>query len=296
MKKLLFLILFLTGCEIVADDVSVLKADAYLDEVPSDKTAVLQLQNKKIRENNLEYIQFYRKLVPILQEKGYRIVDKNQPHSVVLKLYFGVAATNFAHMRFGVQEQMNEPAEAEELNPSLSAIYTRVKLYSKFLRLTAVDARNPKRELWKVIFSKEDPAEDFRSAQYDLLYLFSRYMEKDSTFQITGKIPDAEIYQRFILHLSPEKTDLSVYMPMERKNDYQQRLQAKIDANPEMFADCGLKNPAKVRFELSALGTIRALKTSADNKECLAEKLENMLSAPIGIPENEMFVVKIPQK
>ena len=102
-------------------------------------------------------------------------------------------------------------------------------------------------------------------------------MEKDSTFQITGKIPDAEIYQRFILHLSPEKTDLSVYMPMERKNDYQQRLQAKIDANPEMFADCGLKNPAKVRFELSALGTIRALKTSADNKECLAEKLENML-------------------
>lgn len=50
------ILLFLTtACQLPIEDGALLKVDAYAEEIPAVKTAVLRLKNRKIRKNNLEY-------------------------------------------------------------------------------------------------------------------------------------------------------------------------------------------------------------------------------------------------
>ena len=292
MKRWLFSVLLLAACQAPIDDGSILKVDAYFDGIPADKTAVIVLQNKQIRKNNLEYVQFYRKLIPILKEKGYRPVDENQPHAVILKLYFGVQNAGYLRSRYGVEEKA-EPAAADELQPLLSALYTRTRLYAKFLRLTAVDARDPSRELWKIVIIKEGAKSDFRSAQYELLYLLSRYMERDSSVQISGNLPYSEVYQRFVKKLSPSSMDTALYMPMENKYAYAERMQKKINANPAVFAPCGMTEKVEIVFRVSDFGTITYFKAALPDemRNCVFQALESLTEPPIDIPADEAFIV-----
>ena len=74
-----------------------------------------------------------------------------------MNLTFGVQLTNYLRYRYSIAE----PSEAsvDEFDAMVSSLYARTKLYSKFLRLRAVDASRPERELWKVQVVKEDTAE-----------------------------------------------------------------------------------------------------------------------------------------
>lgn len=293
MKKLLVLLLLLTGCRLPSESGAILKADAYSGEIPTDKTAILRLQNRIIRENSLEYRQFYPKVAELLKQKGYRIVDKTAPHAVVIKLYFGVQKTNYLRGRYSIGTTEELPFSDEAFMRMLS-VYKKINLYSKFLRVIAVDAKNPKRELWKIKIVKEDEAEDFRSAQYELLYLLSRYMERDSTIQLQGNLLKNEVYQRFVQNISPAQTDLTAYLPMELKSDYAKYLQEIIRANPKTFAACGIKSPVWARFEVSPFGTLNAFETNAAERDCLANALESLLPAPVGVPEHETYTVTVP--
>lgn len=297
MTKPLLLLLFLAGCQLPAENGTPLKVDAYSAEIPADKTAVVRLQNKIIRQNSLEYRDFYPKLKAVLTEKGYRIVSENQPHAVVLKLYFGVRRTNYWNGRYSIGKTSKPSAYSDDVFAQVLSVYKKTNLYSKFLRVVAVDAGNPKRELWKVTAVKEDEAEDFRSAQYELLYLFSRYAERDSLLQIRGNLSGNEVYQRFIRKVSPAQTDMTAYLPMELKSDYQKWLQNKVNACAKIFVPCGLKAGTWARFELSAFGTVEFFETNADSeraKSCLAETLESLVLAPVGIPKDETYTVVIP--
>ncbi|MBS6473485.1 MAG: hypothetical protein KH347_04455 [Acetobacter sp.] len=267
MKKLLVLLLLLTGCRLPSESGAILKADAYSGEIPTDKTAILRLQNRIIRENSLEYRQFYPKVAELLKQKGYRIVDKTAPHAVVIKLYFGVQKTNYLRGRYSIGTTEELPFSDDALMRMLS-VYKKINLYSKFLRVIAVDAKNPKRELWKIKIVKEDEAEDFRSAQYELLY--------------------------FVQNISPAQTDLTAYLPMELKSDYAKYLQEIIRANPQTFAACGIKSPVWARFEVSPFGTLNAFETNAAERDCLANALESLLPAPVGVPEHETYTVTVP--
>lgn len=293
MFRCLLLLLLLSGCRLPSESGAVLKADAYSDEIPADKTAVLRLQNRIVRENNLEFRQFYPKLERLLKQKGYRIVDKSNPHAVVIKLYFGVQRTNYVSGRYsvGTAERLSF---SDDMLMRILSVYKKTNLYSKFLRVVAVDAKNPKRELWKVKIVKEDDAEDFRSAQYELLYLLARYMERDSTVQLRGKLLKNEVYQRFVHNVSPARTDLTAYLPMELKNDYEKNLQNIVRANPQAFAACGIKLPVWARFEVSPFGTLKAFETDAAERDCLADALESLLPAPVGVPEHETYSVTVP--
>lgn len=306
MIKKLWFILLLASCQLPSEDGMNLKVDAFLGEIPANKTAVIQLQNRSIKENSLEYKQFYRKLKPVLEAKGYEIVSQDQKPDVILKLYFGSQQTNYLRERSkvtGVGSQ--ESAPFDEPTAVVTASYARTALYSKFLRMTAVDAKNPTKELWKIQIVKEDSAEDFRSAQDPLLYLFSLYAEKDSKRQIDGKLLSSEFYQRFVHKLSPAEADPYIYLPAERKHDYERRLQAKINAHATDFEKCGLKEKHLVDFEVSAFGsfsTFRPTKTYSFPAEtlpekvriCLADVLEPLLEPPLDIPTDEVMTIKLP--
>jgi len=290
------ILLFLTAaCRLPIEDGALLKVDAYAEETPVVKTAVLRLKNKKIRKNNLEYKQLYRKLAPVLERKGYRLVPENGNPAVILNLTFGVQLTNYLRYRYSIAE----PSEAsvDEFDAMVSSLYARTKLYSKFLRLRAVDASRPERELWKVQVVKEDAAEDFRSAQDALLYLLNRYIEKDSIVQLNGDLLTTELFQRFVQNLSVTEVDYTRYEPMERKAVYRQKLQSDLDAHAAEFKACGVKGRIKAVFEPSAFGTLLSFETRpklGDARLCAAETLENLLPPPVGIPEHESFEVVLP--
>lgn len=295
--KALIMLLLTAACSLPIEDGASLKVDAFAEETPAVKTAVLRLKNKKIRENSLEYKQFLRKLEPVLNRNGYRLVSACDNPAVVLNLTFGVQLTDYLRYRYSVNDSA---ARVVDWDATMAALYARTRLYSKFLRLRAVDAADSKREYWKVTVIKEDFAEDFRSAQNDLLYLLDRYIEKDSTIRLNGKVPATELYQRFVQNLDAAEVDYSRYEPMERKAAYGRDLQNAVNARAAEFESCGVRQKIKVVFEPSLFGTLLSFQTnpalSGNERVCVAEKLENLLPPPVGIPEHESFVVVLPSE
>lgn len=294
--KAIMLLLLTAACHLPAEDGALLKVDAYAEETPAVKTAVLRLKNKKIRENSLEYKQFLRKLEPVLNRKGYRLVSDGENPAVVLNLTFGVQLTDYLRYRYAV----NIPSvRIADWDASIASLYARTRLYSKFLYLRALDSADSKREYWKVTVIKEDFAEDFRSAQNALLYLLDRYIEKDSIIRLNGKVLATELYQRFVQNLDAAEVDYSRYEPMERKAAYGRNLQNAVNARAAEFKACGIGKKVKVVFEPSLFGTLLSFETNpalGDERICAAETLENMLAPPVGIPEHESFEVVLPSE
>ena len=295
--KAIMLLLLTAACHLPAEDGALLKVDAYAEETPAVKTAVLRLKNKKIRENSLEYKQFLRKLEPVLNRKGYRLVSDGENPAVVLNLTFGVQNTGSFSVKYGF-DTPDEPHPYEEIPGLLSSIYTRKKLYSKFVKLTAVDAAHPKRELWKVKVVKEDASEDFRSAQNELLYLLSKYIETDSSEQIDGTVMDTELYQRFEMKQSAAETDLSLNAGMERKWAYEKRLRDRLRAEQTKFVRCGLKTKTAAVLDVSSFGFLTEIEFRPDIRDarirsCVSDTVESFLPPPVGIPKGERFSVEI---
>ena len=293
--KGLIILLLTAGCSLAAEDGVSLKVDAFAEETPAVKTAVVRLMTKKIRENSLEYKQFYRKLKPVLEARGYDLTS-DRP-AVVIKLTFGVQNTGSFSAKYGF-DTPDDPHPYEEIPGLLSSVYMRRKLYSKFVKLTAVDAAHPKRELWKVKAVKEDASEDFRSAQNELLYLLSKYIETDSSEQIKGTVSDTELYQRFELKQSAAETDLSANAGMERKLAYEKRLRDRLRAERKKFVRCGLKTKTAAVLDVSSFGFLTEIRFAPDIRDarvrsCVADTVESLLPPPIAIPSGERFSVQI---
>lgn len=237
-----------------------------------------------------------RKLEPVLNRKGYRLVSDGENPAVVLNLTFGVQLTDYLRYRYAV----NIPSvRIADWDASIASLYARTRLYSKFLYLRALDSADSKREYWKVTVIKEDFAEDFRSAQNALLYLLDRYIEKDSIIRLNGKVLATELYQRFVQNLDAAEVDYSRYEPMERKAAYGRDLQNAVNARAAEFKACGIGKKVKVVFEPSLFGTLLSFETNpalGDERICAAETLENMLAPPVGIPEHESFEVVLPSE
>ena len=294
-KTVLLALLLLAGCRLPEEDAAMLKTDAYLETVPADKRAVVRLTAENLSENSLEYKQFCRKLTAVLQSKGY---DTNaDTPAVIINLDFGVKNTNTLHVKYGFNTP-EKPHSYDEVSGSLTSVYTRRKLYSKFVKLTAVDAARPKRELWKVEAVKEDAAEDFRSAQNELLYLLSKYIEADSSEQIKGTVLDTELYQRFVLKLSAGETDLSLNAGMEQKREYEKRLRERLKTENAQFVRCGLNRKTTAVLDVSSFGFLTEIEFNpsiADTRvrSCVADLVESFLPPPVGVPNGERFSVEM---
>lgn len=91
--------ILLTGCVLSEGEAFRLKADAYLETVPENRSASVRLMTKKLRENNLEYKQFYRKLKSVLEARGYDLTS-DRP-AVEIKLTFGVQNTGSFSAKYG---------------------------------------------------------------------------------------------------------------------------------------------------------------------------------------------------
>lgn len=287
--------ILLTGCVLSEGEAFKLKADAYLETVPENRSASVRLMTKKLRENSLEYKQFYRKLKSVLEARGYDLTS-DRP-AVEIKLTFGVQNTGSFSAKYGF-DTPDEPHPYEEIPGLLSSIYTRKKLYSKFVKLTAVDAAHPKRELWKVKVVKEDASEDFRSAQNELLYLLSKYIETDSSEQIDGTVMDTELYQRFEMKQSAAETDLSLNAGMERKRAYEKRLRDRLRAERTKFVRCGLKTKTAAVLDVSSFGFLTEIEFRPDIRDtrirsCVSDTVESFLPPPVGIPKGERFSVQV---
>mgnify|MGYP007008497461 FL=1 len=289
-KTVLLALLLLAGCRLPEEDAAMLKTDAYLETVPADKRAVVRPTAENLSENSLEYKQFCRKLTAVLQSKGY---DTNaDTPAVIINLDFGVKNTNTLHVKYGFNTP-EKPHSYDEVSGSLASVYTRRKLYSKFVKLTAVDAARPKVEV-----VKEDAAEDFRSAQNELLYLLSKYIEADSSEQIKGTVLDTELYQRFVLKLSAGETDLSLNAGMEQKRAYEKRLRERLKTENAQFVRCGLNRKTTAVLDVSSFGFLTEIEFNpsiADTRvrSCVADLVESFLPPPVGVPNGERFSVTV---
>lgn len=113
-------------------------------------------------------------------------------------------------------------------------------------------------------------------------------------------MPATELYQRFVQNLDAAEVDYSRYEPMERKAAYGRDLQNAVNARAAEFESCGVRQKIKVVFEPSLFGTLLSFQTNpaldGNERVCVAEKLENLLPPPVGIPEHESFVVVLPSE
>ena len=199
MKKFLSLIFFfLIGCQLPIEKDIPISVDSYLLKVPSVKTAVIHLANEKMSKDDIEYLQFFDKLKPILIAKGYRLTN---PAAVILRLEFGVKKEKQVSVKSAIDTmKYDHPADEPSVLPTTQ--YNRMDVFEKYITITAVPAEKGKQPLWKTTVSLKDYASDFRSAQDKLLYLLSHFIEKDSGRQISANLTDTEFYQRYELNYS----------------------------------------------------------------------------------------------
>ncbi|HAW33392.1 MAG TPA: hypothetical protein DCX19_01965, partial [Alphaproteobacteria bacterium] len=78
--------LALMGCQLPAVRETEVEFDAWSRRVPTDRTAVIHLLNTDVTANDIEYLQFYDRLKPVLEMNGYRLTS---PAAVILRLKFG---------------------------------------------------------------------------------------------------------------------------------------------------------------------------------------------------------------
>lgn len=270
-----------------------MSVDSYVDRIPDSKTAVLRLENKDMTAKDLEVVKLVDGLRPILSEKGYTLVSEKDPHDVVLKLFFAVRQNGSRASKYSF-DSSDTPSiaygENDTYTADMTTLYFRTRLYKKILRVTAADGKG--NQFWKTIVEKEDEKDDFRSAQEQLLYLFGKFVEKDSRFRITGRLSRSEFDQRRRKGLPAAESAGSYYTPAENRNDYERRLQDKINANADVFRKCGITEKTHFYFDVSAFGTLPSfdpltaagVKTLTNGQAaCTADAIETFLDPPEGV-------------
>ena len=274
-------------------DGDLMSVDAYVNEIPSVKTSVLRLDNKDLNLKDLEVVELIDRLRPVLKSKGYVPVSGNERPEVVLRLFFGVRQDGSRAKKYSF-DSSDTPTmpygENDTYTADMTTLYFRDKLYRKILKMTAEDQKG--RQFWKITVEKEDENDDFRSSQEQLLYLFDKFIERDTHKRLTGRLSRSEFDQRRRKSLSAAKSAESYYAPAENRNDYERRLQNKINANSDAFRACGLDGKTRFYFDVSAFGTlpsfdpstVTGLKTlSTEEADCIAKTIEPMLEPPEGV-------------
>ena len=302
MKKLfLFICFFLTGCQVPIEKEIPLTVDSYLRKVPPVKTAVIHLANEKMSKDDIEYLQFFDKLKPILAAKGYRL--KN-PAAVILRLEFGVKKEKQVSIKSTIDTaEYAHPIDEPSVLPTTQ--YNRYDMFEKYITITAVPAEKDQQPLWKTTVSMKDYASDFRSAQDKLLYLLSHFIEKDSGHQISANLTDTEFYQRYALNYSAaEASPLFVTEP-EMRRRYLDELQARVNRHGDDFRKCGLAEKREMTFRISPFGTLPSFgfKETHDVwgmplkekvRECIAKHLEPLLKPPHDLDTDQPITIMIP--
>lgn len=302
MKKLFLAVFFLmTGCQLPIEKDIPISVDSYLRKVPAVKTAIIHLKNEKMSKDDIEYLQFFDKLKPILTAKGYRLTN---PAAVILRLEFGVKKEKPVSIKSAIDTaEYVHPIDEPSVLPTTQ--YNRLDVYEKYITLTAVQADKTERPLWKTTVSLKDYASDFRSAQDKLLYLLSHFIEKDSGRQIFASLTDTEFYQRYALNYSvAEASPLFVSEP-EMRRHYLRELQTRVDAHIDDFKKCGLTERREVAFRISPFGTlpsfdfketfaISGLPLNEKVRLCIASYLEPLLEPPHDLDTTQPISVVIP--
>ena len=293
MFKFLLSVFLLTACQMPMKDGDLMSVDAYVRKIPDAKKAVLRLENKDVTDKDLEVVTLIDGLRPVLSEKGYTLVSKAEAHDIVLNLFFAVRQNGSwaGKYSFDSGDAPSMPyGENDTYRADMTTLYFRNKVYKKILRMTAADKNG--NQFWKISVEKEDEKDDFRSAQEQLLYLFAKFVEKDSRFRITGRLTRSEFGQRKRKGLSAAESAESYYAPAENRNDYERHLQNKINANAAAFRACGLNGKTQFYFDVSAFGTLPSfnpltlagIKTlTSEQADCVAKAIEPMLEPPEGV-------------
>ena len=302
MKRLFLIALFLiTGCQLPIEKDIPVSVDSYLLKVPPVKTAVIHLVNEKISKDDIEYLQFFEKLKPVLTAKGYRL--KN-PAAVILRLEFGVKKEKQVSIKSAIDTmKYDHPADEPSVLPTTQ--YNRLDEYEKFITITAVPAGKTEQPLWKTTVSLKDYAPDFRSAQDKLLYLLSHFIEKDSERKISANLTDTEFYQRYKLNYSAAEASALFVTEPEMRRRYLNALQERVDKHADDFKKCGLTERREIAFRISPFGTLpsfdfketfNALGGSIKEKvrSCIAGYLEPLLEPPHDLDTDQPMSVIIP--
>ena len=302
MKKLFLIALFLiTGCQLPIEKDIPVSVDSYLLKVPPVKTAVIHLINEKVSKDDIEYLQFFEKLKPVLTAKGYRL--KN-PAAVILRLEFGVKKEKQVSIKSAIDTmKYDHPADEPSVLPTTQ--YNRLDEYEKFITITAVPAGKSDQPLWKTTVSLKDYAPDFRSAQDKLLYLLSHFIERDSGRRISANLTDTEFYQRYELNYSAAEASALFVTEPEMRRRYLDELQKRVDDHAADFRKCGLTEKREIAFRISPFGTLPSfdfketfniLGTSVKEKvrECIARSLEPLLEPPHDLDTDQPMSVIIP--
>ncbi|MBO4643205.1 MAG: hypothetical protein J5716_01185 [Alphaproteobacteria bacterium] len=302
MKKLFLAVFFLmTGCQLPIEKDIPVSVDSYLRKVPAVKTAIIHLKNEKMSKDDIEYLQFFDKLKPILTAKGYRLTN---PAAVILRLEFGVKKEKQVSIKSAIDTaEYAHPVDEPSVLPTTQ--YNRLDVYEKYITLTAVQADKAEQPLWKTTVSLKDYASDFRSAQDKLLYLLSHFIEKDSGQQISANLTDTEFYQRYALNFSAAEASALFVTEPEMRRRYLRELQIRVDAHAADFKKCGLTEKREIAFTISPFGTLPSFgfketfnlsgkPISEKIRSCIAQYFEPLLEPPHGLDTTQPMSIVIP--
>ena len=302
MKKLFLFISFLiAGCQLPIEKDIPVSVDAYLRKVPPVKTAVVHLVNEKMTVDDIEYLQFFDKLKPILMSKGYRLTN---PAALILRLEFGVKKEKQVSVKSTIDTmKYDHPADEPSVLPTTQ--YNRLDEFEKYISLTAVQSGRNETPLWKTTVSLKDYAPDFRSAQDKLLYLLSRFIERDSGRRISANLTDTEFYQRYKLNYSAAEASALFVTEPEMRRRYLDELQKRVNTHAADFKKCGLAEKREIAFMISPFGTlpsfgfketfnISGTPVKEKIRECIARSLEPLLEPPHDLDTDQPMSVVIP--
>ena len=290
----------IAGCQVPIESEFPLSADAYLRQRPAVRTAIVHLTDTDRSKSDIEYLQFFEKLKPVLEAKGYRLTS---PAAVILRLSFGARKENVATIKNTI-DTANYPHPVDEPSVLPTTQYDRRTVYEKFISLTAVQAGKEDKPLWKTEVSLKDYAPDFRSAQDKLLYLLAHFIERDSGRRITANLSDAEFYQRYQLNRSA--SELFVTEP-ELRRRYLKALQDRVNAHADKFRKCGVSEKRKVAFMVSPFGTLPTFdfteafdvlgsSLSESVRICIGKALEPLLEPPHELDTSQPMSVILPSE
>lgn len=304
--SIFLLLFFVVGCQLASEENLPLTVDSYYEETPTVKTVAIKLLNEDITTDDLEFKQFFRRLKPVLENKGYRFSGFSGTPQVTIEIEFGSGKEGYERHRSRIDNpSSNDPFRTTQ--EFLASITRNVEFFRKYIFLNAVETKNKKNQYWKITVSELSRAPDFRAAEGKLLYLLSHFIEKESYRVVAGELADAEYYQRYVLGYSPAEASAYLYVPAEMKNQYERELQARVNANISAFKKCGLTEKRQISFMVSQFGTLPSFDVRGafevmgsslpeGVRKCIAEVFEPLLDVPLDIDTTQPMLISIPIK